>query len=174
MSRTLAFALGLSLSLAACTPDSSMSTDEAGASARSSATSASGAEDDDEGPENGAAPPAAVAAAFRVEHPGATGLEWSQEEGGQEASFTEDGTDVSVVYAADGTAGAVETEIDGSALPAPVTAAIARAYAEYRLTEAARIEDGGATTYEAELTRDGRSQDVIFNADGTVVPAAGE
>jgi len=55
-------------------------------------------------------------------------------------------------------------------LPAAVRAALARDYPTARITEAATLVSGtGATTYEAEVKQKGRSRDVVFNADGTVV-----
>ena len=114
--------------------------------------------------------PPAAAAAFQSGHAGATDLSWSQEsDGGYEASFTEGGEQMSVIYAADGTPGEVETEIAVSALPAAVTAALARDYAGKTVSEAARIVSGGKTTYEAEITEDGQPHDLVFQEDGTLV-----
>lgn len=113
-------------------------------------------------------PPAAVVEAFRTEHPAAAGLEWSREDGGFEASFVQDGAPMSVVYAADGTPGPVETGMPASGLPPAVTAALARDYAGIAVTEAARIVTDGQTTYEAELTENGVARDLIFREDGTI------
>ena len=118
------------------------------------------------------APPAAVAGAFRRGHAAATGLAWSRErDGGYEASFTEGGEAMSVVYAADGTPGEVETEIAVADLPAPVAAALARDHAAATVNEAARILDAGTTTYEAEVSEGGRTRDLMFTADGSPVAA---
>lgn len=177
MARTLALTLALALS--ACAPDSATDTDVSVDTADRPAASRDdmGAEDvDDDSTDVDAAvtPPAAVAEAFAAARPNATDVEWSMEGEQYEASFTDAGTDMSTLYDADGTAGAVETKIEASALPAPVSAALARDYADAEVLEAEVIVNAGTTTYEAEVRRDGRTEDVIFNADGTVVPAAGE
>ena len=83
-----------------------------------------------------------------------------------------DGTETSVVYALDGTAGPIETEIAIADLPEPVRAAAMRAAAGAPITEAARLLEGGQTRYEAEVTRDGARADYVFEADGTLVEHA--
>ena len=167
MTRTL-LALALALSLGACA-DNPTAESPTGASARPEASEASEADEPDDADAMAVAPPSAVVQAFQAGHAGATGLAWSMEDGGYEASFTEGGTDMSVVYAADGTAGATETTISVSDLPAAVTAALARDYAGQTVNEAARIVDGAETTYEAEVTQDGAATDLVFRADGTLV-----
>lgn len=118
-------------------------------------------------------PPAAAVAAFQSGHAGATDLAWSQEADGRyEASFTEGGEKTSVIYAADGTPGEVETEIAIADLPAAVTAALARDYAGKAVNEAARIVSDGKTTYEAEITENGAPHDLVFLEDGTLVETA--
>ncbi len=110
---------------------------------------------------------------FGAGTPRATALAWSREDTGDyEASFTEGGEQMSVVYAADGTPGAVETEMAVADLPAAVTAALARDYAGKTVNEAARIVSGGQTTYEAEITEGGTARDLVFNADGTLAASA--
>lgn len=118
------------------------------------------------------APPAAVLEAFQGAHPAAAGLHWSREDGGFEASFAEGGKATSIVYAADGTPGPVETGMSASGLPPAVTATLARDYAGIAVTEAAQIVDGGQTTYEAEITENGVARDLIFHEDGTLVATA--
>ncbi len=118
-------------------------------------------------------PPAAVVAAFQSGHAGATDLSWSQEsDGGYEASFTEGGEHMSVIYTAAGAPGEVETEIAVADLPAAVTATLARDYAGTTVNEAARIVAAGKTTYEAEITENGRPRDLVFQENGTLVESA--
>lgn len=165
--------LALVLALGACA-DNPASTPAASEQAGAMDAPDNDAPDGDEAGEGDAAvaPPAAVAGAFQRGHAAATGLAWSRErDGGYEASFTEGGQSMSVVYAADGTAGAVETTIAVADLPAPVTAALARDHAAATVNEAARILDAGATTYEAEVTEGGRTHDLMFTADGAPVAA---
>jgi hypothetical protein len=174
----LALTLGFALALSACAPDSATGADgSVDAADPPAATGGVGTEDaDDDGTDVDAAvtPPAAVAEAFAAARPNATDVEWSMEGEQYEASFTDAGTDMSTLYDADGTAGAVETKIETSALPAPVSAALARDYADAEVLGAERIVNAGTTTYEAEVRRAGRTEDVVFNADGTVVPADSE
>lgn len=169
MTRTILTALALALTLGACSPDSAAEADTTTVATDDEAIENEAAEMEEDGEENTITPPAAVSEAFQAEHPEATDVEWTQEEGGYEASFMEDGEEMSVVYMADGTAGAVETEIAVADLPAAVTEALARDHADARVTEAARIVEGDDVTYEAEIMRDGRSQDLLFREDGTLV-----
>ena len=111
--------------------------------------------------------PQAVTASLRAAHPSAADIEWEREDDGYEASFSEGGADVSVVFASDGAVQETETEIAVADLPAAVRQALARDYAGRTVTEAARIVAAdGAVTYEAEL--DGAT-DVLFDASGAVV-----
>lgn len=177
--------LALVLALGACAdnPASVPAASEPAVSEQAEAANAArpGAPDDEarEGDEAGDAardaavvPPAAAVAAFQSGHAGATGLAWSREsDGGYEASFAERGQRMSVIYAADGTPGEVETEIAVSDLPPAITAALARDHAGKTVTEAARIVSGGQTTYEAEITEGDRTRDLVFTADGAPVAA---
>lgn len=152
--------LALALALSACANDTAPSASEQPGSAAAPVA---------ETPDAAAAvdPPAAAVAAFQSAHAGATDLAWSREDSGDyEASFTEGGEQMSIVYATDGTPGAVETEIAVADLPAAVTATLARDYAGKTVNEAARIVSGGQTTYEAEITEDGKPRDLVFNTDG--------
>jgi hypothetical protein len=170
MTRTLPL-LALALALGACAGDpapdatTDVSVDLPNAERGESA-------DDERGEADQVAPPTAVADAFRAAHGDAAGVEWTMEEGGYEASFTEGGNDMSIVYAADGTPGAVETEIAVADLPAAVTTALARDHAGHPVTEAARIVTDGQTTYEAEVSMDGTTKDLIYREDGTLVETA--
>ena len=170
MTRPLALALSVALALSACASD----TDSAGPSAASTGQMDADTTDADSTDADAAVtPPAAVAAAFAAAQPAATETEWSMEGEQFEASFMNGETHMSTLYDADGTAGAVETRIGASALPAPISAALARDYADAEVLDAERIVNAGTTTYEAEIRRNGEMQDVLFTADGTVVPPAG-
>ena len=178
MSPNLTLALGLALALSACAPDTDA--DSAGPSAASTGqmdadtTDADSTDADSTDADAAVTPPAAVAAAFAAAQPAATETEWSMEGEQFEASFMNGETHMSTLYDADGTAGAVETRIGASALPAPISAALARDYADAEVLDAERIVNAGTTTYEAEIRRNGEMQDVLFTADGTVVPPAGD
>lgn len=180
MSPNLTLALGLALALSACAPDSATGADASSDPAGRPAASAGQTGREDESPDDSTdvdaavTPPAAVAAAFAAAQPAATETEWSMEGEQFEASFMNGETHMSTLYDADGTAGAVETRIGASALPAPISAALARDYADAEVLDAERIVNAGTTTYEAEIRRNGEMQDVLFTADGTVVPPAGD
>jgi len=162
MTRTLT-ALALALTLGACAePDTTTPPPDTTASATR-------ADADDRDEPGQVAPPDAVVQAFEAAYPSATEVAWSMEEGGYEASFTDGAVERSVVYAADGTAGAVETEIAVTDLPEAVATTLARDYPGQAVTEAAEIVDGDHTTYEAEVSADGATRDLIFEADGTLV-----
>ena len=118
-----------------------------------------------------AAPPATVVAAFAADHPDAARTRWIREGADYEASFVEGGNAVSVVYSLTGSVREVETAMPLQDLPEPVQAAITRSYPVQAVTETARIVRDGRTTYEAEITENGRARDVIFRGDGTVVTA---
>lgn len=116
--------------------------------------------------------PAAVAEALRRTHASATDVRWNLEDGGFEASFTEDMTAVSVVLSADGAVRETETELHVDAVPVAVQNALARGYAGFPIGEFSRVVTaGGRTTYEIEVRRDGRTTDVVFDASGAVVSA---
>lgn len=172
MTRPLALTLSVALALSACASDTDA--DSAGPSAASTGQMDADTTDADSTDADAAVtPPAAVAAAFAAAQPAATETEWSMEGEQFEAAFMNGETHMSTLYDADGTAGAVETRIGASALPAPISAALARDYADAEVLDAERIVNAGTTTYEAEIRRNGEMQDVLFTADGTVVPPAG-
>lgn len=164
MTKTTLTALALALSLSACADA------PAGATAPTVVVDDDSADlDDDETEADPVEPPAAVAEAFAAAYPTASAAVWSIEGDAYEAQVTMDGVETSVLYSAAGVAGAVETEIAVATLPAAVTAALARDHAGHPVTEAARIVENGQTTYEAEITVDGTTTDLIFREDGTLV-----
>ena len=158
----VAFALAAPLGLAACSSDTP--TDLSGAD-----LSTAGAYTEDADASETVTPPPAVPDAFATTYPGVGAVTWSMEDGRYEAEFMRDGTETSVLYDAAGRAGAVEATIPVAALPAAVAAAIARDHAGQTVSEAARIEEGGVTRYEAEITADGAETDYVYAADGTLV-----
>ena len=163
--------LALALGLSACSTDET-TVEEPAVTMPEPAASMPTEEDDENEVNRIEAPPEVVAEAFAAAYPAASGVTWDEEDGAYEASFDERGTETSVVYAADGTLQDTESEIAVADLPAAVRATLDRDYAGQEVTEAARITaSGGAVTYEAEVTRDGRSEDVIFDEAGTVVSA---
>ncbi|MFD2719977.1 PepSY-like domain-containing protein [Hymenobacter monticola] len=115
--------------------------------------------------------PAAVLATFKQAHPTAKGVKWEKEDANYEAGYEQGEEELSVVITPTGTLLETETEMKVAQLPAPVRAALTSQYQGYKVSEAARIVTAatGTTVYEAEVSRAGKKQDLLFNADGTVV-----
>ena len=112
--------------------------------------------------------PAAVVATFNATFPAVKAPTWEKEGDHYEAGFTLNGATMSALLSPAGALLETETDMAPSHLPAPVRATLARAYPGYKVTEAATIvAASGATTYEAELSKHGKRQDVVFHADGT-------
>lgn len=109
--------------------------------------------------------PSASKEAFLKAHPNVKG-KWEKEEGDYEVTFRESGQDMSCVIDKAGNIKETETVIPVSALPAAVTASIAKHYKGMKVNEAARIvKSDGTTTYEAEI----KGKDVLFDAAGNIV-----
>ena len=107
--------------------------------------------------------PAAVKTAFLKDHAGAAKVKWEQENGQYEASFTEHGTAMSILYTASGAVTETETGIPVRALP---KAARDMAAAKGKIKEAARIvKNNGEVLYEAEVN----GKDLLFDEKGTPV-----
>lgn len=113
--------------------------------------------------------PAAAKATFRAKFPAVTSNTWEKEGDKYEAGFKQNGTTMSALITPAG--GLIETESDMSPakLPAAIRAKLASDYKAYKVTEAATLVSAdGKTTYEAEVSKDGKHQDVVFNADGSL------
>ena len=114
--------------------------------------------------------PAVVQATFRARFPAVKTNTWEKENGDFEAGFKLNGATMSAVITPAGVLKETETDMAVNKLPAAVRATLARDYSTARITEAATLVSGtGAMTYEAEVKQKGKSRDVVFNADGTVV-----
>ena len=114
--------------------------------------------------------PAVVQATFRARFPAVKTNTWEKENGDFEAGFKLNRATMSAVITPAGVLKETETDMAVNKLPAAVRATLARDYPTARITEAATLVSGtDATTYEAEVKQKGKSRDVVFNADGTVV-----
>ena len=114
--------------------------------------------------------PAAVKNTFKAKFPTVKTTTWERENGNFEASFTQRGAAMSAVITPAGELKETETDMPVARLPAAVRATLARDFKAYKVTEAATLVSGaGLTTYEAEVKKDGKVQDVVFRADGTVI-----
>ena len=113
--------------------------------------------------------PTAVAATFHAKFPGVKAPTWEKEGNRYEAGFQQNSATMSALLSPAGALLETETDIAPSRLPAPVRATLARDYQTYQIIEAAIIVSAsGATTYEAEVNKKGKRQDIVFNADGTL------
>ena len=92
------------------------------------------------------------------------------EDGGYEAEFKIKGSDASVVYDKKGHRKALELAIKTVELPANILEYLKKNYATNKITEAAKItDDKNVVTYEAEIGKDGKSYDVLFDFNGNFI-----
>lgn len=113
--------------------------------------------------------PAAVRATFKAKFPTVKTNTWEKEGGKYEAGFRLNGTTMSVLITPTGELTETETDMVPGKLPAAVRTALARDYRAYKVTETAMlVSAAGVTTYEAEVSKAGKSYDVLFNADGSL------
>jgi hypothetical protein len=113
--------------------------------------------------------PAAARATFKAKFPAVTSNTWEKEGDKFEAGFKQAGKTMSAVITPAGELVETETDMTPAQLPAAVRAKLASDYKAYKVTEAATIVTAdGKTTYEAEVSKGGKHQDVLFNADGSL------
>ena len=115
--------------------------------------------------------PAAVAATFKQQFTQVKEVQWEKEASNYEAGFEQGKTEMSALISSSGELLETESELSPKQLPAPVQARLARDYKTYQITEAAKIVTArtGATTYEAEVKKNGKKMDVVFDAEGREV-----
>ena len=114
--------------------------------------------------------PAAVRATFKANFPAVKTNTWEKEGDKYEAGFTQNGTTMSALITPAGVLVETESDMSPTKLPAAVRAKLASDYKAYKVTEAATlVSASGTTTYEAEVSKGGKHQDVLFNADGSLV-----
>ena len=96
--------------------------------------------------------------------------EWEKENGNYEAEFDYNKVETSALFSADGKLLETEQEISKSALPKSISDYISKNYADYKVSEAAKItDDKGTLTYEAEVSKGKEKMDLIFDAAGNFV-----
>lgn len=115
--------------------------------------------------------PAAVVAALAAEVPSPGAVVWTLEEADYEAAFTAGSVKTAVVISPAGVVRSVETDTPVADLPPAVRAAVARDYAGYTVTAAARIAERSpaAVHYEAQLERGAEMFDLIYDASATLL-----
>ena len=114
--------------------------------------------------------PAAARATFKAKFPLVKTNSWEKEGDKYEAGFKQNGVTMSALITPAGELVETESDMSPAKLPAAVRAKLASDYRAYKVTEAAvLVSASGATTYEAEVSKGGKHQDVVFNADGSLV-----
>ncbi len=113
--------------------------------------------------------PAAARATFKAKFPAVTTNTWEKEGDKYEAGFKQHGSTMSALLTPAGELVETETDMSPAQLPAPVRTALARDYKAYQIKEAATIvRADGSTVYEAEVSKGGKAQDVLFTAAGAL------
>ena len=113
--------------------------------------------------------PAAAKTTFKAKFPLVKTNSWEKEGDKYEAGFKQNGITMSALITPAGELVETESDMSPAKLPAAVRAKLASDYKAYKVTEAAvLVSASGATTYEAEVSKGGKHQDVVFNADGTL------
>ncbi len=111
--------------------------------------------------------PAVVKQAFQKDYPNVKKVDWSIEKEYFEAEFTMNGSEASANYDKTGVKKEFEIGIKNNELPVASLNYIKSNYAGYKISEAAKITDfKNVVTYEAEVTKSGKSLDLIFDVAG--------
>ena len=111
--------------------------------------------------------PAAAKQAFQKDFPAVKQANWDLEDGDYEAGFKLNGIDESAVYDKTGHRKSLEVAVKLNTLPNNAIQYLQKYYSAYKITEAAKIiTDKNEVIYEAEVGKDGKSWDVLFNATG--------
>ena len=114
--------------------------------------------------------PAAVRATFKAAFPLVKTNTWEKEGDKYEAGFKQNGVTMSALLTSAGRLIETESDMSPAKLPVAVRAKLASDYNAYKVTEAATlVSASGTVTYEAEVSKGGKHQDVVFNADGSLV-----
>jgi hypothetical protein len=113
--------------------------------------------------------PLDVKAAFVKEFPN-NKAKWGIEDGGYEAEFRIEGNDASAVYDKKGHRKELEVAIKKVELPANILEYLKKNYPTNKITETAKItDDKNIITYEAEIKKDNKSYDILFDSDGKFI-----
>jgi opacity protein-like surface antigen len=113
--------------------------------------------------------PAAARATFKAKFPAVTSNTWEKEGDKYEAGFKMNGKTMSALLTPAGELLETETDMSPAQLPTAVRSKLASDYKTYKIKEAATIvRADGSTVYEAEVSKGGKAQDKLFNADGSL------
>ncbi len=95
-------------------------------------------------------------------------VKWNKEKIGYEASFNLGNEKKSATLDESGKILETETSLKINELPKSVLASVKKDYAGYKITEAAKIDKAGTTTYEAEVTKGKNKMDLIYDEMGNL------
>ena len=110
--------------------------------------------------------PANVKSAFEKDYP-KTKAQWGAENADFEAEFSFNGKDASAVYDKNGHRKAFEIDIEMNQIPANALQYLKENYPKNKIVESAKItDDKNIVTFEAEIKKDKKSFDVLFDANG--------
>ncbi|MFZ0390653.1 MAG: hypothetical protein WAN36_09340 [Calditrichia bacterium] len=112
--------------------------------------------------------PQEVQNAFAILYPNVSNVKWGKEGSNEfEAEFSLNGVRTSVVFDKGGEVEETETQIEMIELPETVAPFIVKNYPGYKITEAEKIvDDKGVVTYEAEISKGERKNDLLFDKGG--------
>ena len=113
--------------------------------------------------------PVAVKAAFAKAHPAAKEVKWEKEDGSFEVSFDQDNKEMSNVLDASGILLEEETEMTSGELSSAIKGTLAKDFAGFKITEAAKILAKNVTTFEAEVEKGAERFDLIFDIQGKLL-----
>ena len=113
--------------------------------------------------------PSAVKEAFGKDYPKSK-VKWEMEDGDYEAHLKINGSDASAIYDKKGHRKAVELTIATSELPLEVLEYVKKKYPTNKIVETAKTtDDKNAVTYEAAIGKNGKTFDLIFDANGKFI-----
>lgn len=114
--------------------------------------------------------PAAVKEAFTKKFPAATAIKYEMEMKDYEINFKDKGVEKSANFDASGKWLETETEIKESDLPKEVSAAAAKNFDGFKVSEVAKTETPGkGLIYEMDLQKDKEGYEVQFSPKGDVL-----
>jgi hypothetical protein len=105
---------------------------------------------------------------FTSRYSKATNVKWTKEKSGYESSFKKGNVDMSVNFDEKGNVVETETGIKLGELPIEVRESVAKDYSKYKITETAKIETKGITTYEVEVKRGKEIIDLLYGEHGVL------
>ncbi len=114
--------------------------------------------------------PQPARAAFMKQFPNAEHARWEMETKTEfEVNFKQGSQAMSATYGTAGNWLETEKDIKAATLPEAVRNTLANQYAGYEVKALSHVENPQGTCYEADLEKGGKSMEVVFKLDGTVL-----